>query len=96
MKRDLIRDITKDSAAYDGREVTLGGWARSIRDSRAFGFIDLNDGSSFKGVQIVFEREKTSGVGTCTAEYRERLSENGKLRESGRYEDVLAMFEEVL
>ena len=46
--------------------------------------------------RLVFEREKTSGVGTCTAEYRERLSEDGKLRESGRYEDVLAMFEEVL
>ncbi len=42
---------------YGGKTVVVGGWARSIRDSKAFGFIDLNDGSCFKGVQIVFERE---------------------------------------
>ena len=45
-------------AAFDGKEVTLGGWARSVRDSKAFGFIDLYDGSCFKTVQVVFEREK--------------------------------------
>ena len=58
MKRDLVRGIFADPAAFDGKEVCVGGWARSIRDSKAFGFIDLNDGSCFKGVQIVFEREK--------------------------------------
>ncbi len=58
MKRDLIKDIYLDYAAYDNKDVVLGGWARSIRDSKAFGFIDLNDGSCFKGIQVVFEREK--------------------------------------
>ena len=58
MKRVHIRDIYADTAAFADKEITVGGWARSIRDSRAFGFIDLNDGSSFKGVQVVFEREK--------------------------------------
>ena len=57
MKRDLIKSLYADMAAYDGKTVTLGGWARSIRDSKAFGFIDLNDGSCHRGVQIVFERE---------------------------------------
>ena len=58
MKRIHIREIYADTAAFADKEITVGGWARSIRDSRAFGFIDLNDGSSFKGVQVVFEREK--------------------------------------
>ena len=58
MKRVLLRDIHADAAAFADREVLVGGWARSVRDSRAFGFIDLNDGSCFKGVQVVFEREK--------------------------------------
>ncbi len=58
MKRDLIRSIYEDMDAYSGKQVVLGGWARSIRDSKAFGFIDLNDGSCFTGAQIVFEREK--------------------------------------
>ena len=58
MKREIIKNIFEDPASFDGKTVTLGGWARSIRDSKAFGFIDLNDGSCFKGVQVVFEREK--------------------------------------
>ncbi len=58
MKRERIRHIYEDMAAYDGKTVVLGGWARNLRDSKAFGFIDLNDGSCFKGVQVVFEREK--------------------------------------
>ncbi len=58
MKRQLIRDLYANIENFDGKTVTLGGWARSIRDSKAFGFIDLNDGSCFKGVQVVFERDK--------------------------------------
>ena len=58
MKRELNRSLYTDPKAFGGREVTLGGWARSIRDSKAFGFIDLYDGSCFKTVQVVFEREK--------------------------------------
>ena len=48
MKRELIKSIYADQAAYSEREITVGGWARSIRDSKAFGFIDLYDGSCFK------------------------------------------------
>ena len=58
MKRDLIREIYSDPEAYGGKTVTVGGWVRNLRDSKAFGFIDLNDGSYFKSVQVVFEREK--------------------------------------
>ena len=58
MKRELIKSVYADMAAYDGKVITVGGWARSIRDSKAFGFIDLYDGSCFKTMQVVFEREK--------------------------------------
>ena len=58
MKRELIRSIYADKTAFAGKTVTLGGWARSIRDSKAFGFIDLYDGSCFGTLQVVFEREK--------------------------------------
>lgn len=57
MKRVLISEIYKNPDAFVSNEITVCGWARSIRDSKAFGFIDLNDGSCFKGVQVVFERE---------------------------------------
>ena len=57
MKRTLIREIYADKEAFGGKTVTIGGWVRNLRDSKAFGFIDLNDGSYFKSVQVVFERE---------------------------------------
>ena len=57
MQRTKLRQIFTDCSAWDGREVTVAGWAKTIRDSKAFGFIELNDGSFFKNSQIVFERE---------------------------------------
>lgn len=56
MKRELIKDIYQQTDKFSQKTVTLGGWIRNIRDSKAFGFIDLNDGSCFKSVQVVFER----------------------------------------
>ena len=57
MKRELIRKIYEFPETFGGKVVTLGGWVRNLRDSKAFGFIDLNDGSYFKSIQVVFERE---------------------------------------
>ena len=60
MKRDFVRSIYEDTASFAGKEVVIGGWIRNIRDSKEFGFIDLNDGSCFKSIQVVFERQKIS------------------------------------
>lgn len=57
MKRELISHIYADPAAFGGKTVTVGGWVRNLRDSKAFGFIDLNDGSYLKNLQVVFERD---------------------------------------
>ena len=56
MTRTKIVQLWRDASAFAGQDITVCGWARTIRDQKNFGFIDLNDGSSFKGVQIVFER----------------------------------------
>ncbi|MBO5214770.1 MAG: asparagine--tRNA ligase [Clostridia bacterium] len=58
MIREYVRNIYENPSAFDGKTVTVGGWIRNIRDSKAFGFIDLNDGSYFSNLQVVFEREK--------------------------------------
>lgn len=57
MERIELKKIAENLEAFDGKTVTVVGWARTIRDSKAFGFIELNDGSAFKNTQIVFERE---------------------------------------
>ena len=56
MKRETVSSIYKNPDSYSEKKVVVGGWIRNIRDSKAFGFIDLNDGSCFKCVQVVFER----------------------------------------
>lgn len=60
MKRIEIASLYCDSSVYADKTVTVYGWARTIRDSKTLGFIDLNDGSCFKGVQIVFEDGKVN------------------------------------
>jgi len=50
-----VKDLYADQANYANKVVTVKGWARTIRDMKAYGFVDLNDGSSFKGVQIVLD-----------------------------------------
>lgn len=68
----LIKQLYNNTDAYAGKSVILGGWIRSVRGSKTFGFIDLNDGSFFKGVQVVFEDKLDNfevisrcGVGTA-------------------------------
>ena len=58
MERTLIAELYAGAAQMGGNTVTVCGWVRSIRDSKVLGFIDLNDGSCFRGVQIVFEDGK--------------------------------------
>ena len=52
-----IRKLYTDKESYDGKEIIIGGWVRTLRSSNAFGFIELNDGTHFKSVQIVFEEQ---------------------------------------
>ena len=56
MKRDTISALYQAGQTVNQKQVTLGGWVRSIRHSKDVGFIDLNDGSCFRSAQIVLER----------------------------------------
>ncbi|MFZ7121733.1 MAG: asparagine--tRNA ligase [Eubacteriaceae bacterium] len=51
----LIKDLYKNRDNHNDKEVTVGGWIRTNRSSKHFGFIEINDGTSFKGIQIVYE-----------------------------------------
>ena len=55
MKKLTIKDLYRNTSEYVDKQVILEGWVRTVRNSKAFGFIELNDGSFFKNVQIVFE-----------------------------------------
>lgn len=60
MDLNTVKSIYRDTAMYADKEVALGGWIRTMRVSKNFGFIELNDGSFFKNIQIVFEAEQLS------------------------------------
>ena len=48
-----VKDIFRDPDHYTDQKIRVGGWIRSVRGSKTFGFIVLNDGSSFNTLQIV-------------------------------------------
>ncbi len=49
-----IRELFRDKEIYAGKKVTVGGWLRSKRDSKSFGFLVVNDGTFFEPLQIVY------------------------------------------
>ena len=54
MELITIRDLFKHTADYVGKTIEVGGWVRSIRASKAFGFIVLSDGTYFNPLQVVY------------------------------------------
>ena len=55
MERTAIAALFADQEALSGQTITVCGWARTIRDMKTFGFIELNDGSCFKNLQVVMD-----------------------------------------
>ena len=60
MERIKVKELFKNNEKYLGKEITVAGWIRKIRDAKKIAFIELNDGSFFKSIQIVAEEEKLS------------------------------------
>ena len=54
MEKVTIKDLYRSTEKYIDKTVEVAGWVRTVRDSKAFGFIELNDGSFFNNLQIVF------------------------------------------
>lgn len=55
MELVLVKSIYRNTEKFADRDVKVSGWIRTVRDSKSFGFIELNDGTFFKNVQIVFD-----------------------------------------
>ncbi len=66
MNRIEIAALYADSALYADQTVTICGWVKTLRSSKALGFIECNDGSCFKNLQIVFEDGKLSNFKDVT------------------------------
>ncbi len=54
MKKITVKNLYKNTKEFVQKEITIEGWVKTVRDSKTFGFIELNDGTFFKNVQVVF------------------------------------------
>ena len=57
MEKVVVKKLYRETEAWIGKEIEISGWIRTIRASNAFGFIEINDGSFFKNIQVVFESD---------------------------------------
>lgn len=55
MEITTVRELYRQTEEFLNRRITVNGWVRTVRASKNFGFIELNDGTFFAGVQVVFE-----------------------------------------
>ncbi len=69
MEKTKIASLFADAAGLDGQTVTVCGWARTIRDMKTFGFVELNDGSCFRNLQVVMDAN-------ALANYKEVAGQN--------------------
>ena len=68
MSYTKIAKIFADSEALSGQTVSVGGWVRTIRDLKGFGFIELNDGSCFRNLQVVMSAGELSNYKEIAAQ----------------------------
>ncbi|MBT9136163.1 MAG: Asparagine--tRNA ligase [Firmicutes bacterium] len=79
MKYASVKALYRNTMDFIGQEVHLEGWVRTIRASNAIGFIELNDGSFFKNVQIVFDNDLPDFAATAKLAVASAISVTGRI-----------------
>ncbi len=79
MEKLNIKNLFKNTENYKDKEITIEGWVKTVRDSKTFGFIELNDGSFFNNVQIVFNNTLSNFEEICKLTISSSISVTGKL-----------------
>ncbi len=92
-----IRDLYREREKYIGKEVTVGGWVRSNRDSKNFGFIVINDGTFFEPLQVVYSDKLENFADLCKMNVGAALVIRGTIVETPQAKQPFEMqAEEVL
>ena len=82
MKDVLIKDLYRNLDNYIDKEISVSGWVKTLRDSKNFGFIEINDGSFFKNIQIVFDNTLENFTEICKLSISSSLTVIGKVVET--------------
>ncbi len=78
MEKVILKNLYKKTNEYQDKDICIEGWIRTIRDSKTFGFIELNDGTFFKNVQIVFNNELDNFEEICKLTLSSTIKVEGK------------------
>ncbi len=79
MNNVLIRELYREGEKYYSKDIRIFGWVRTVRDSKTFGFIELNDGSFFKNLQIVFDNSLSNFDDICKLTISSSIEVEGTL-----------------
>ena len=82
MEKLTIRNLYRNFASFKDKDATIEGWVRTLRSSKAFGFIEVNDGSFFKNVQVVFDTTLINFEEISKLTIGSSIKVNGKLVET--------------
>lgn len=82
MEKVSVKILFREWESFLGKDVMLSGWIRTIRDSKTFGFIELNDGTFFKNTQIVFDDTLNNFNDICKFTLGSSIAINGKVVKS--------------
>lgn len=74
-----IKDLYKDYESLENKTIILEGWVKTVRDSKTFGFLELNDGSYFKNVQIIFDNKLNNFDTLCRLSIISSIEVTGKV-----------------
>lgn len=79
MDNIIIKDLYRNSEKYCGTKIKVSGWVRTVRDSKTFGFIEINDGSFFKNLQVVFDNNLSNFEEICKLTLSSSITVEGDL-----------------
>ena len=82
MENTLVKDLYRNTKNYIGKDVQVSGWVKTVRDSKSFGFIELNDGSFYSNVQIVFDDTLSNFDEICKLSISSSIIVTGKVVET--------------
>ena len=79
MDNVIIKELYRNQEKYCGTDIKVSGWVRAVWDSKTFGFIEINDGSFFKNLQIVFENNLENFDEICKLTLSSSITVEGEL-----------------
>ncbi len=93
MEKVTVKSLFRETDKYLNQEVIITGWVKKIRDQKKFGFLEINDGSFFKGIQVVFNNDLANYDEISRLSIISSVEVKGKLVESqgaGQAVEILA------